>query len=322
MINDVLLRRGLLRLRETTAGELGGFIGVDKASAAIFLENHPDLVEPIPGEVEKCGKISSRKWRLHQEGEKKIINDLEGNSWGQEGWFSSEKQNAEEAVRASVESIQKAIEVLQSGSENEIDRIQLNRMEQKLEITRVAIGDLQKAGYPLAHEQITLNLAARKLAELKNPNIAAWPPRLVDIPDSIRSIMKSSIEEARKAFDTFIASSEKMIQSGVNTSAMPDTGSLKLLNEKIAAFTRECADSNFNLAVRLTEARQVTEIVELQSDHLRNQMETFGRQLEELGDLTLKIAKEDVPHRASRSRRQTTPRFRFISRRSKLPEHS
>ena len=45
-------------------------------------------------------------------------------------------------------------------------------------------------------------------------------PNFAELPDSIRTIMKSSIEQARKAFDTFVASSEKMIQS-VDTSSIP-----------------------------------------------------------------------------------------------------
>ena len=116
-------------------------------------------------------------------------------------------------------------------------------------------------------------------------------PNFAELPDSIRTIMKSSIEQARKAFDTFVASSEKMIQS-VDTSSIPGADGLKQLNEKIAAFTRQNAESNFNLAIQLTDARHLSEIVELQNAHLRNQMEAFSRQLEELRELTVKAVKE------------------------------
>ncbi len=116
-------------------------------------------------------------------------------------------------------------------------------------------------------------------------------PNFAELPDSIRNIMKSSIEQARKAFDTFVASSEKMINS-VDTSSMPAADGLKQLNEKITAFTRQNAESNFNLAMQLTDARHLSEIVELQNAHLRNQMETFSRQLEELRELTMKTVKE------------------------------
>jgi phasin len=116
-------------------------------------------------------------------------------------------------------------------------------------------------------------------------------PNFAEFPDSIRNIMKSSIEQARKAFDTFAASSEKILQ-GLDTSANPVADSLKHLNEKIANFTRQNAESNFNLAMRLADARQLSEIVELQNAHVREQMETFSRQLEELRELTAKVVKD------------------------------
>ena len=116
-------------------------------------------------------------------------------------------------------------------------------------------------------------------------------PNFAELPDSIRSIMRSSIEQARKAFETFVASSEKMIQS-VDTSSMPAAEGLKQLNEKIAAFTRQNAEANFNLALQLTDAKQLSEIVELQNAHLRTQMETFSRQVEELRELTMKAVKD------------------------------
>jgi hypothetical protein len=103
--------------------------------------------------------------------------------------------------------------------------------------------------------------------------------------------MKSRIEQARNAFDTFVSTSEKMLQS-IDTSTNPAADSLKHLNEKIAAFTRQNAEANFNLAMKLADARQLSDIVEIQNSHVREQMDVFSRQLEELRELTLKSVKE------------------------------
>ncbi len=116
-------------------------------------------------------------------------------------------------------------------------------------------------------------------------------PSFGEFPEQFRSIMKSSIEQAKSAFDSLVATSEKMMHS-VETPAVPATGSLKALNEKMAAFTRANADANFNLALRLADARQMSDVVEMQNAHLRHQMETFGRQMEELRDLTMKAVRE------------------------------
>ena len=116
-------------------------------------------------------------------------------------------------------------------------------------------------------------------------------PNFAELPDSVRGIVKSSIEQARKAFETFASSSEKLIQS-VDTSSVPAAEGIKQLNEKIAAFTRQNAEANFNLALQLTDAKHLSEIVELQNAHLRSQLETFSRQFEELRELTMKAVQD------------------------------
>ena len=44
--------------------------------------------------------------------------------------------------------------------------------------------------------------------------------------------------------------------------------------------------------MRLADARQLSDIVELQNAYMREQMETFSKQLEELRELTVKAVKE------------------------------
>lgn len=116
-------------------------------------------------------------------------------------------------------------------------------------------------------------------------------PNFAELPDSIRGIMKSSIEQARKAFDSFVSTSENMLH-GLDTSSNPVADSLKTLNEKVASFTKQNAEANFKLAIGLADARQLSDIVELQNAYMREQMESFSRQLEELRELTVKALKE------------------------------
>jgi phasin len=116
-------------------------------------------------------------------------------------------------------------------------------------------------------------------------------PNFAELPDSIRGIMKSSIEQARKAFDSFVSTSENMLHS-LDTSSNPVADSLKTLNEKVASFTKQNAEANFDLAIQLAGARQLSDIVELQNAYMRQQMESFSHQLEELRELTVKALKE------------------------------
>jgi hypothetical protein len=118
-------------------------------------------------------------------------------------------------------------------------------------------------------------------------------PQFAEMPESVRNIMKASIEQARKAFDTFISASQKTM-SGFETPANPTTDGLKLLNDKIAEFTRRNAEANFKFAMSLADAKQFSDVLEMQNAHARELMDTFARQLEELRDLTTTVVKQSA----------------------------
>jgi phasin len=115
-----------------------------------------------------------------------------------------------------------------------------------------------------------------------------------EIPEPLRDLMTMSIEQARRAFDTFAASSEKAWKS-LDTTSQSARASLQQLNAKIAEITRANAEANFNLALKLAACKDVAEAMELQSEHVRNQMEKFVHQLEEMRDLTTKIIQDANP---------------------------
>ncbi|MGE5259453.1 MAG: phasin family protein [Actinomycetota bacterium] len=115
-----------------------------------------------------------------------------------------------------------------------------------------------------------------------------------EVPEPLRDLMKMSIEQARKAFDTFAASSDKAWKS-LETTSQSARASLQQLNAKIAEITRANAEANFNLALKLAGCKDVAEAMELQSEHVRTQMEKFVHQLEEMRDLTTKIIQDANP---------------------------
>ncbi|MGH9808569.1 MAG: phasin family protein [Terriglobia bacterium] len=117
-----------------------------------------------------------------------------------------------------------------------------------------------------------------------------------EIPEPLRELVKMSIEQARRAFETFISTSEKTWKS-LESSSPAGRASLYALNAKIAEITRRNAEANFALAMKLAESKDVNQAMELQSQHVKQQMETFVRQLEEMRDLTAQIIQEANPAR-------------------------
>ena len=118
-----------------------------------------------------------------------------------------------------------------------------------------------------------------------------------EIPESLRDLMKMSIEQAKRSFDTFATTSEKTWRALETTSQSARSG-LMTLNTKIADITRSDAEANFALALMLAESKDIKQAMELQSQHARKQMEAFVHQLEEMRDLAAQIIQEANPVKA------------------------
>ncbi len=115
-----------------------------------------------------------------------------------------------------------------------------------------------------------------------------------ELPEQVRDVMKTSIEQAKRAFDTFAATTE---QTWKALEANPFLGgpNLRSLNAKIAEITHGNAEANFTLALKLAESKDLGQAMELQADFLRKQMDVFFRQLEEVRDLAAKVIQDATP---------------------------
>jgi hypothetical protein len=109
-----------------------------------------------------------------------------------------------------------------------------------------------------------------------------------ELPDSVRDLMKLSIEQAQRAFETFVATSEKTWKSFESLTP----SALQALNGKIAEITRENAEASFALAMKLAESKDLKQALELQSEHAKKQMETFAQQLEAMRDLAAQLIQD------------------------------
>jgi hypothetical protein len=111
-----------------------------------------------------------------------------------------------------------------------------------------------------------------------------------EIPQALHELMTMSIEQAMRAFETFVATSEKAWKS-LETSSPNGRATLFALN----ANTRLNFEANFALAMKLAESKDVAQAMELQSQHVKKQLETFVHQLEEMRDLAAQIIQEANP---------------------------
>jgi len=113
-----------------------------------------------------------------------------------------------------------------------------------------------------------------------------------EVPEQLRDAVKTSIEQAKRAFDTFATTSEqswKSFESSAHT-----TPGMRSLAAKIAEITRSNAEANFALALKLADSKDLGQAMELQADYLRKQMDTFFHQLEEIRDIATQVVQEQT----------------------------
>jgi hypothetical protein len=124
-------------------------------------------------------------------------------------------------------------------------------------------------------------------------------PNFTEMPEPMRNIMKASIDQARKAFESFIATSQQAMANFETPGNNPAMDGVKQFNEKIAEFTRKNAAANFDFAMKLADAKQVSDVLDMQNNYMRSLMDSYAKQLEELRSLTTRIVQDSAKAAAS-----------------------
>lgn len=103
------------------------------------------------------------------------------------------------------------------------------------------------------------------------------------IPTEMRDLAEKSVEQARVAFDSFMAAAQQTVSAweGQVSSAQ---GSAKDVTGKALGFATQNVAATFDYAQKLARARDVEEVLRLHAEYLQKQLEALQRQAKELGD--------------------------------------
>jgi phasin len=124
-----------------------------------------------------------------------------------------------------------------------------------------------------------------------------------EIPAEMRQMAEQSVEQARKAFDGFIAAAEEAVSRFGGQAAIAQAGA-RDVGKKAMTFAEQNVANSFAFAQKLVRARDVQEILRLHSEFIREQMDALSHQAKELGDVATKAAQsgtESKPGRKSRT---------------------
>ena len=117
-----------------------------------------------------------------------------------------------------------------------------------------------------------------------------------EVPPELRTFAERSVEQARQAFDGFISAAHHAMSTFEGQAETARKGA-KDVTEKAMTFAERNMTSAFAFAHDLVRARNLQEVLRLQADYIRHQMEALTEQARELGESTSKAAKDAAARR-------------------------
>ncbi len=103
-----------------------------------------------------------------------------------------------------------------------------------------------------------------------------------EIPPQIREMAEKNVEQARAAYGQFM----DFLTQAMNTWAKSSPGGgrpgLQAVQDRAVGFAKENAERSFSLASELARAKDVQEVLTLQSRYAQTQMQLFAVQAQQL----------------------------------------
>jgi phasin len=115
-----------------------------------------------------------------------------------------------------------------------------------------------------------------------------------EIPQDMRAFAEKSVAQAKQAFDGFMSAAHQAVNAFEGQAETARKGA-KNVAEKAISFAEHNVTTSFAFAQQLVKAKDVQEVLRLQADFVRNQMQVLAEQAKELGDSARQAAKDVVP---------------------------
>jgi phasin len=112
--------------------------------------------------------------------------------------------------------------------------------------------------------------------------MAKDPMSSFEIPAEMRRMAETSVAQAKQAFDGFMSAAQQAVSRVETQTAAAQAGATDM-SRKAMTFASQNMAASFTFAQSLAQARDVEEVMRLQADFLRSQMQTFAEQARELG---------------------------------------
>jgi phasin len=123
--------------------------------------------------------------------------------------------------------------------------------------------------------------------------MANTPTPNYEIPAEMRDFAEKSVEQARKAVDSFLSAARRTVDT-FEGSANTVQSSAKDMTRKTLSYAEQNLSAAFDHAQKLVRARDVQEAVQLQSEFVRSQFAAMQAQMKEFGSLAQSAVSQGV----------------------------
>ena len=116
-----------------------------------------------------------------------------------------------------------------------------------------------------------------------------------EIPAEMRALAEKSVEQAKQAFDGFIAATKHAVSTAETQATSARTGA-KEMGEMAVSFTQRNIASSFEYAQKLVRAKDPSELMALHAEYVKSQMATLTEQAKALNQQAAKLTGQAGEH--------------------------
>jgi phasin len=103
-----------------------------------------------------------------------------------------------------------------------------------------------------------------------------------EVPNELRDFAERSVDQARKAFEGFVAVAQKAA-GAMDGAAETTQSNVKSVGSQVFGFAEQNVNAAFELAHRLVQAKDPQEAFALQAEYLKTQLANLQAQAKEIG---------------------------------------
>jgi len=114
-----------------------------------------------------------------------------------------------------------------------------------------------------------------------------------DVPTQMRQFAEQSVEQAKKAVDGFLSAAHKTATTLETQASTAQTGA-KDMSQKVMTFAEANINNSFEFAQKLVRAKDIQEVMALQQEFLKQQMQAIQSQAKDIGAAATKAAMDSA----------------------------